>query len=169
VIRSSCLLLLSLLLPAVAFGLGYDHEQGNLPLRESWPPGLYDVVNTPRRVSGYWINGSDTLYFAGDGTRLNRMINAISRIEELKTEIVLHPGPGTAKTAYLIKDIGPADWAVTISNPFATGTGEHRVRFDIWVGGAISLDSLAIPKGVPLRSSGEIEDFVLQHNSEAKE
>ena len=160
-----CLALSCVLLVSPVAGIGYDHEPGRLPEKESWPSGLRDIVGSQPWVSGYWINGSDTFFYTGDQAGLHDMLSALSETSGFETNVVLHPGPGTATSAYGVKTFGKADWAITISNPFATRSSGFRVRVDIWLGHKVSLNGLEIPPQFFLSAGREIQDFVDKHNS----
>ena len=71
----SCLLLFVLvgflLAPSVAMGLGADHPPGQPVFgTDAWPKGLAELVNSPLRVHGYFVNEIDVLFFL-QGTPTN--------------------------------------------------------------------------------------------------
>lgn len=161
-------LVLSIFLPSFAFGLGIDHPPGDLPAHDRWSQKLYDSVNTQERVSGYWINGIDRLFYVGDNVKLKTMIENISNVADARVEIVLHPGPGVARSAYDIKAIGPADWSVMVGRGLRKPDTPNSIRIDIWLGRSITLDKLKVPTTAAVSSTGEIEDlekFVRAHKS----
>lgn len=93
------------------------------------------------------------------------MLAALADATDVKTEVVLHPGPGTATTAYGVKSLGRADWAVTTYNSSSFRSPDHPVRVDIWLGHKVTLKGLQIPQKFSLRSGNEIQEFVDKHNS----
>lgn len=154
-----------MLLVSPAFGIGYDYEPGQHLKKDYWPSGLQDVIHSQAWVSGCWLNGSDRFFYTGDQTRLHDMLAALADATDVKTDVVLHPGPGTATTAYGVKSLGRADWAVTAYNPSSFGNPDHQVRVDIWLGHTVTLDGLEIPQRFSLRAGNEIQEFVDKHNS----
>lgn len=162
-----CFLLL-FCVQSFAFGVGYDHPSGDLRPRDKWSHAFYESVNTPERVSGYWINGSDTMFYLGGNAKLNAMIKGINAVPEAKIELVLHPEPGVARSAYGIKVLGPAEWAVTVGRGFGKTRTVNRIQIDVWLGRSVTLDELQLPPSIAVRSGGEIEDFVRRHHSKTK-
>jgi hypothetical protein len=154
---------LSALLPSVAWGLGSDHPGGPVK-RDHWPTGLDAIVNSPERIHGYWVNWSDTFFFAGDTDKLNAVLESCEKLPNTKLEIVLHPGQGNAQSPW---DKTPpsktADWKFFVS---AIGRGEARSKLDIWVGGKIRLADLKIPAKLSIKAGDDatedaaIQDFV---------
>lgn len=167
---SFVLLFILILSSSFALALGINHEPGDLPPRTSWPTGLYEAVNTPERVHGYWVNSSDKLFYEGDHIKLNQMIDKLASVPGVETEVVLHAGPGTAKTAYSLKSVGPADWSVTIGGVLGKGKNAfERIRFDIWLGRSLDLENLKIPPSFTVTSGDEIEAFIHKHKSPKRE
>jgi len=156
--------LLSLLLaPASCFGFGMDHKSGDLPLRDSWPDGVYDAVNQPNRVLGYWVNSSDTLFYKGSNAELQEMVRKLTKANGTQTDVVLHAGTGVAKSPWSKERIDTADWSVTIAGYDAITKTQDRITIEVWLGGSVTLDDLHLPATVNVKSGGEIESFIKRH------
>lgn len=153
-------------------GAGGDHPQG--PVRAGdgppKPPGLHDLFNRPERVHGYWVNASDTFFYAGDTAALNTFLEAYARVEGVTHRVTLHVGPGRASSPW---DDGPrdldADWAL-VTSALVRGEGGAIVPADpydaevrIWLGRRVGLDGLEIPGSIDVASGGELERFVADH------
>ena len=158
----SFLFLVFVVTASVALGMGSDHKLGDLPQHDGWPSGVYEVVNQPNRVHGYWVNSSDTLFYRGTHSDLNKMIKALTAISAANVEIVLHTGLGIAKSPWAKKPVGLADWSIKIGKGGVTPK-QDEITIDIWIGGGLSLAELEIPSSLTVKSGGEIEAFIRNH------
>ena len=149
--------------PAICFGMGADHRPGNLPAHDGWGKGVYEAVNRPNRVHGFWINSSDTLFYKGSNADLQKMAGLLSQSESVKVEVILHAGKGEAKSPWSKNFVDNADWSVTIGGDDAISKIQNKVRIDVWLSGSITLDDLQFPPSVSVRSGKEIESFVNRH------
>lgn len=155
---------------SVASGLGGDHK-GPVGGSDKWPAGLKDLANRSDRVHGYFVNWEDVFYFAGKTPALNDFLSKYATLPNTKLEVVLHPGAKQARSPWdtVDRDIN-VDWML-YSTPFTavqlTGgkvtPGPFVTKLEIWLGGKISLADLKVPKNIEVRSSGEIERFVSEH------
>ncbi|MEM8671379.1 MAG: hypothetical protein AAGG48_27915 [Planctomycetota bacterium] len=145
-------------------GLGADHKPGKLPPHDSWPEGIYNAVNQPHRVHGYWVNWSDTFFYRGSNEKLQEMAQKLSETKLTKTEVVLHAASGVAESPWSEKPVDSADWSVTVTGGDARKGLVSQIRIDIWVGGEVALDSLELPSNLKIKSGGEIESFIKKHN-----
>src|SRR5262249_10819958 len=106
-----------LLVPSLALGLGADHPQGQPVFgSDRWPKGLADLVNSPLRVHGYFVNETDVFFFAGDTDRLNVFLKSYSQLPDAKLRLVLHLGTLEVKSPWdkQPRDI-KADWRLYAS------------------------------------------------------
>ena len=158
----SFLSLVFVLSASVGLGAGSDHKLGDLPQHDGWPSGVYEVVNQPNRVHGYWVNSYDTLFYRGTHSDLNKMIKALTAISAANVEIVLHTGPGIAQSPWAKKPVGLADWSIKIGKGGVTPK-QDDITIDIWIGGGLSLAELEIPSSLKVTSGGEIEAFIHNH------
>lgn len=153
--------------------LGADHP-AHAVNNDGWPKGYAALINADNRVHGYWVNFEDVFFLKGDGADLSKFIKACSTFADVDVEVVLHPGRLAVQSPW---DESPreieADWR-SYTSPFkivGEGTqrtiGEKRFQIviDVWLGGRVKLEDLDIPVGVPVRSGGEIEAFIEQHNA----
>lgn len=150
--------------PAICFGMGADHKPGNLPAHDGWGKGVYEAVNRPNRVHGFWINSSDTLFYKGSNDDLQKMADSLSQTQGVKVEVILHAGQGEAKSPWSKKTVDNADWSVTIAGDEAISKIQNKVRIDVWLSGSITLDDLQFPPSVSVKSGKEIESFVDRHH-----
>ena len=100
---------LIMLLPTLCVGMGADHEAGDLPLR--WSKDVYQAVNQPNRVHGFWVNSSDVLFFKGSNAELQAMTQKLNQANAPNVQIVLHAGTGIAKSPWSKKNVGSFTWA----------------------------------------------------------
>ena len=168
------------LVMATVFSLAYsgaDHEPGDLPRQPNWPKGSYQWVNQPFRVHGYWVNFYDQFFYQQVNEELEKMVNGLARLPDVELRVILHAGKGQAKSPWSKAAVCPADWAVSFSGQFVpSDDGRETVRLrksqqvvvDIWTGGQVELGKLKLPAGVDLRSGGEIDNFIRQHELKAR-
>ncbi len=158
--------------------LGADHEPGDLPRQPHWPKGSYELVNQAFRVHGYWVNFYDEFFYKGGNPEMEKMVNGLSRLENVEMKVVLHAGNGQAKSPWSKAPVCPADWAVSFSGPIPKEIAElenvpfskaHQVTVDIWTGGHIDLGQLKLPAKLELQSGNEIEDFIRQHKMKSQQ
>lgn len=98
------------------------------------------------------------------------MIGKIAAIPGVEAEVVLHAGSGTAKIAYSLRSVGPADWSVTIGGVLSKGkNASNRIRFGIWLDRSLDIENLKIPASFTVTSGGEIEAFIHKHESLKRE
>lgn len=158
------LLVMSCFAPAICSGMGSDHEPGDLPLRNEWPVGVYDAVNQPIRVHGFWTNSSDVFFYEGATADLNAMTKNLTDAGGTAIKIVLHAGDGVAQSPWSKKPVGTADWNVTITSGNAKPKTKLMVTIDVWLGGSVSLDKLDLPSNAEIVSGNEIEEFIKLHS-----
>ena len=160
---------LTLLVPVMVWGRGKDH--GTRPVSSStWPKGLAELVNAESRVHGYSVNREDHFFFEGDTAALNDFLTRYSKLPDTKLHVVIHPG----RLAVRSWDEQPldmvADWQL-YATPFTreqvqrdgVKPGPFVTRVDVWLGGSVRLENLAVPEDVSVESGGEIEAFVKKH------
>jgi hypothetical protein len=82
-----------------AFALGMENL-GDQPItrQPDWPEGVMDVINVKKPVYSYWCNGNENFYFHGNTSTLNEALKKFAAIQAPPHEVVILPGPGTAKT-----------------------------------------------------------------------
>lgn len=160
--------LMLLLTPAICLAMGSDHKPGNLPPHDGWPKGVYDAVNKPNRVHGYWINSSDTLFYKGSSSDLQKMTSSLSQIDDVTIDVVLHSGGGVAKSPWSTNRIDSADWTVTIAGESPVTKVQNKIRIDIWLGGSVTIDELKFPRSINVESGKEIESFIERHRKQSK-
>ena len=162
--RTTFLFFLTVLItPTLCSGMGSNHKPGDLPPHSGWPVGVYEAVNQPNRVHGYWINSSDILFYKGSNTDLQKMTTELVNAKVAAVQVVLHACAGVAKSPWSKDRIDTADWSVTISGDYAVTKTQDKIRIDLWLGGSLTLDKLRLPKSVTIKSGGEIDSYIKRH------
>jgi hypothetical protein len=159
----------------VALARGADHRT-DYPVHghDGWPKGLKELMNVKGRVGGYMINADDYFYFSGDAKAFNAFLAQYAAIGEAH-RLILHPGQGLDKRPWSKKDLKPIDWFVEVTNRAWRAIGRRKenepppkgyaVTVHLWVGGNVGLETLHVPLNVTVKSSGEIERFVAEHET----
>ncbi len=154
--------------------MGSDHPAGKIAAgyNKAWPEGTIDLVNSLDRVGGYWVNQGDFFFYRGDAAALNAFLKGYGNLPETPLAVVLHAG-STPRTGPLGKEpTARYDWQL---NVVRRGWGEaidprrpsaapgYVATVHVWLGDAITLDRLDIPKHVEARSADEVGRFVDRH------
>ena len=158
---------------SLALALGGDHPEGDLPAQKHWPDGMLDLVNRKERVHGYFINAQDVFQYAGKINALNDFLSQYGTLKDSSLEVVIHVGAQQAGSPW-DKEHRPiqVDWTLTTvprtwlsdKDPRRAGPGPATVsQVDLWLGDAIQLDQLAVPANVAVKSAGQIEKFIADH------
>ena len=159
-------------LPSLLFAIA-SVRQGWVGGTDKWPQGLRELANRESRVHGYFVNVEDILFYTGDTKAFNDFLAGYSKLEETVLQVVIHPGPWTAKSEW--EKLDPeihVDWSLYAS-PFVRElplirehikagkpAEEFFTRIDLFLGRNIGLEGLEVPANVEIRSGGEIEQFV---------
>ncbi|MEM0915962.1 MAG: hypothetical protein AAGK09_15310 [Planctomycetota bacterium] len=173
VLAASCLFAVT-----PASGLGSDHPDGQVTPPPGWPEGMAEVINGDDRVHGFWVNGTDVFFFAGDADRLNAFLADVDGIDTVDLTVTLHPGLLEARSPWDERqDSKPADWRLVFDswgrpNPDvmrALNAGDPPpwpMKLDVYLDGDIDLDRLVVPERMAVEHGGEseaIEAFVQEH------
>jgi hypothetical protein len=142
-----------------------------------WPEGMEEVVNSPGRMWGTEATDGVMLFYRGNTAGFNDFLGKYASVKQAPLELVLHVGPKKAAIDGMAgKDYGEANWLLTVEapwvidgNPGEDVAGKTWTRIDLWLGGQIRLDELLVPMNVVVKSGGEIEKFVAEHERERKE
>ena len=176
--RSFLASLLLVIAASLAYGLGADHTGPvGIAHADKWPEGLKELADHRLRVHGFCVNSEDVFFFSGDTTKLNAFLTDYAKLRKTTLEIVLHPGKKNARSPWDKKPRNiSVDWALYAS-PHPVGSagrlrtarpGPFVTRIDVWLGGQIELDGLRVPSKVAVKSGGEIEQFISQHEKKRK-
>jgi hypothetical protein len=163
------------LVPSLALGLGGEYPPGQPVFgTDAWPKGLVELVNSPLRVHGFFVNWQDFFYFAGDTDKLNAFLKDYSELPGAERRVILHTGKQEVKSPW---DKGPrtiaADWKL-YATPFtreqlegamargevAAKPGRFVVNLEIWSGGQIDLDKLEIPAALSVEAGDDAQKDV---------
>ncbi len=168
-ILSLAIVLIALMWCVPAFPLAAGHPPGH-PVGQNpeWPAGLADLLNSPGRVHGFFINANDFYFYREDTDEFNLFLEQYARLERTPLTLVLQPGPG--KTDFITPDDKEItfDWKVNVycrgwareAPPDPTGTaGRYVIVLEVHPGGEVELNKIKVPVNVKLRSGGEDERF----------
>ncbi len=117
---------------SIAFGLGSDHRSGDLPVTAQWTQAIYQALNQPFRIHGFWVNSTDVLFYEGSAEKLCKMLSELHKEIGDDLVVVIHPGRGQARSPWSTQPVGAADWSVTMSGDFtaqrakAAQTGDNK-------------------------------------------
>ena len=146
---------------------GADHPHPVTKGDGGWPDAYYEIFNRKDRVHGYFVNSGDVFFYAADSKRFNTFLLECSELEDTSLELILHVGRKKARSPWDKKDRDiDVDWRLLADRGRRTG-GKAELSFmiqiDVWLGGAVSLDELQIPTNITVRSAGEIDLFIWEH------
>ena len=154
------------IVPMTVLGLGYDIPKGDLPRPEAWPSTFYDELNKPTRVHGVSFNQFDSFFYRSTCAELNSTMKHLSQIQDLDLVVVLHVGPGMAKSPWSKNPVSPADWSVNVENNSKINV--IPITINIWLSERAPLSELQVPASIEVTNGGEIETFIRKHKSLTK-
>lgn len=169
--QSVAALVLLAALPLAALGLGADHPPGKIDARShpEWPAGTVDLVNSRERVHGCWVNQGDFFDYAGDAKAFNAFVAAYSKLPDTPHEVVVHAGrapktrplagPHTLRYDWRL-DVVRRGWGAPTDPAKPDDKPGYVVTVHVYVGEALPLDKLDIPKNVAVTSAGDVEEFI---------
>ncbi len=145
-----------------------EHLPGHpVAAQPGWPAGLEDVLNYPGRVHGYWINGRDHFYYAGDTEAFIDFLGQYARLKVTRITLEVHPGRGKLEK-WLGDPLGkqiPCDWKVRVITYGERDPGEDMLTLEVWLGGRVELEKVKIPANVKVKSRDESERLVAAHRA----
>jgi len=148
-----------------------EHRVGHPVIPQpGWPAGLADLLNDPGRVYGYWINGIDHFYYAGDSEAFNQFAEQYAKLKGTPLTLVVHPGRG--REMRLEDRRIRYGWEVRVDGRRSVGEREDRrdvVSVEVWLGGQIELDKMKVPIDVKVESGNEIQELIASHAARVKE
>lgn len=140
------------------FGLGSDFPNDEtVGGTTAWPNGMKHLVNTSRRVHGYFADDEDVFFFSGNAADFSAFLLEYSKIDPVQKHVlVIHGGPGIARSPWGNAAGVPCAWELY-------GRAAMQIRKDInapalyvlevhfWSGGKIDLKQVTVPKNIELR------------------
>jgi hypothetical protein len=148
---------LSCLGPDLAFGLG-EEDFGNAPLSDAnygdWP-NVMPVINHRTRVYHSWVNGNEHFHYRGNTADANDALQKFAAITSPKKEVVLRPGPCTAKSFHGTEVA--YDWELHLIGGIARHLSTRDLGGNVWpdhpvlticIGPDVELEKLQIPAGI---------------------
>ena len=146
-----CIFSLVLASPSV-LSLGSDHPMMTV-FSGGWPVGMNEMVNSPERIHGYFVNAADIFFFAGEQKKFEKALTRFSKIKGIeKLKIIIHEGVGMAKSPWDKGKGLPCDWMIygcpaswQSLDPDAKG---YIMEFHVWKGGKIKVNKETLPKGL---------------------
>lgn len=150
-----------------AFGVHSTHKIAD-NYKKGWPRGLPDLINSGDWVLGYWVNQGDFFHYSGDAGAFNKFLTSYGKLPNTPLVVVLHAGGKPLGDVWK----SPYDWQLEIMRrgwgaPVDPRQPENEpgyvVTVHVWLGEAITLDRLEVPKHIEVRSAGDIERFINTH------
>ena len=166
-------LMVLMLCAAPAFGLGGGHPKGRPMRQPDWPEGLEAVVNSDRRVGGYFVNANDFFHYDGDAIDVNAFLAAAAAVKKTPLRIYLHEGLGFGgipwhdgersiidyELAVLRRGWGP-DAPVDPKAP--QGKPGYVLVANVYLGRNVEEDRLKLPPGVTVTHAPNLSLAVRQ-------
>jgi hypothetical protein len=148
--------------------LGWE-SFGNKPFADvrnyaDWP-NVLPVINDTHRVYHSWVNGNEHFYFAGNTAALSDALKSFAAIQADGLTIVLRPGPGTGGSFNNEKSF-TFNWMLHLQGGISRHMSREELGINIWdpspflhvyVGDAIKLDEIEIPKGVAVLEIADLQ------------
>lgn len=171
-IASACL---ACAIPASPWAMTEPYDKGRIyPVwrsGEQMPKDILSLMNFPGRVYGdhgfFGGNGNfENLYFRGGAQVFNRFLDQYSHLKIKSFFLTIHVGRPIVQGTFGVKPEKEIryDWQYYRWIPDDKDQLE-TVSVDIWIGGNIRLDEIKVPANIELRSGGEIEKFVADHEA----
>ena len=157
--------------------------KGQVILPSNWPKELTELVN--RKDWVYGISGGPyppmyRFYFVGDTQVFNGFVGQIAKLRGTPVELIIHPGPGV--TSYSVHQDSTVvrddkvlyDWELVVPEDLErrdqrVALSPPRVTINLYLGGGIDLRKVVVPLCIEVKSSGEIERFVADHQTKRKQ
>ncbi|MEX2309587.1 MAG: hypothetical protein WD738_18575 [Pirellulales bacterium] len=166
-LRSIAAVALMLLTVSNAWCLGTE-SFGNEPFSDinyvAWP-NVMPVINDAHRVYHTWVNGNEHFYFAGDTIALNTALKNFAGIKADRLAIVLRPAPGKTNSFRNEQSL-TFNRNLHLLGGIARHMSTQELGSNIWypspylhvyVGDAIKLDGIEIPKGVEVLEIADLQ------------
>ncbi|WP_417849278.1 hypothetical protein [Thalassoglobus sp.] len=140
---------------------------GNQPLAKEnyvdWP-NLVDAVNDKTRVLMTWVNGSESLYYAGKTADANRVLKEFAETKAPELQLILLPGPGQTRKindasvtiTYEIHMVGGISRA-SLSRTDMALVYDLRPTMKIYLSDNIDIEKLVIPRNVVVSQLQDLE------------
>jgi hypothetical protein len=161
------------------FGLAAEHRAGAPgPTNPHWPQGLNELVKGHKIVRGFFINANDYLFYSGDTEQFNEFLKGYAAIKDTPLTLVIHAGRGKTGGELGAKRQIAFDWQLGISRQRphrdAAEAADRKaspyvVSLNLWLGGQVELNQVEVPLNVTVKSGGEIEKFIAEHEERRKE
>ena len=94
------------------FALGMDHPKEKVS-SSGWPKGMSELVNSPERIHGYFVNSEDVFFFVGSQKQFDQALKDYAKIEGVvQHKIIVHEGSGRAKSPWAKGEGEKCDWKI---------------------------------------------------------
>ncbi|MGJ8644447.1 MAG: hypothetical protein ACSHX9_13645 [Luteolibacter sp.] len=136
----------------MVFALGADHPKQEVSA-SGWPEGMSELVNSPERIHGYFVNSEDVFYFVGNQKQFNQALKNYAEIDGVvQHKIIVHDGVGRAKSPWQKDEGVKCDWKIYGCPASWIGKDPNVkgfiLEFHIWKDGKIKIDEDKLPKGI---------------------
>ena len=166
-------------LPAFSLVMQRELRGDDVNYSPDWPAGLKELVSREGRVYGMHMDAptfgsgyeATSLFFVGDRNAFNQFLEEYAKLRETPLTLILHPGQGmTGSLQYDERNI-PFDWQVRIVRTGRLSKAPEKdkpgymVTVELWLGSKVKLHDLKVPLNVEVKSGGEIERFIAEHET----
>jgi hypothetical protein len=171
------LVCLSWSVPAFCWAMVQPYGKGRIyPVWRSgeMPKDILSLMNFPGRAygeSGFFteIGQWENLYFQGSAQVFNRFLDQYSHLKMKPLVLTIHVGQPAVAGLFGAKPDKEIryDWQYSRFIPDKSKQPE-TVNVDVWLGGNIRLDEIKVPANIEVKSGGEIEKFIADHEARRK-
>jgi hypothetical protein len=162
---------------ALVYAVAMDlPNRGPVFITQDLPAGVSELVSSRDRVHGFTSGfGYADLWYAGDAAAFNQYLAQYAQLPKLPIILVISPAPGSKLREFVSQPREHYDWQLEVKWNQPIPLSENRtdrnaegyaVILHVYLSDAITLDDIQVPAGVQVRSGGEIEQFVKQHQGE---
>jgi hypothetical protein len=165
---SKALLVVTLILACSVqvFGMGSDHPTNQPVNLDKAPAAVNKLINNTNRVHGFWVNGGDRFFFAGDSSTFALFLKQYAALKGIAGHrLIIHPENSVAKSPWDDGNGKPCDWMLDVAlvswreghakvyrdkdgSPPKEGEKEYLVELHIWMRSKIDIKKIKVPKGV---------------------
>lgn len=146
----------------LVLAMGADHPKKEVS-SSAWPEGMSEMVNSPERIHGYFVNAEDVFYFVGKQKQFNQALKDYAKIDGVvQHKIIVHEGVGRAKSPWQKDEGVKCDWKIYGCPASWLGKEPHVkgyiMEFHIWKDGSIKIEEGKLPKGFLVERVGDPDD-----------
>jgi hypothetical protein len=165
--RSIAAAALTLLAVSNAWGMGFEGFGNDSVTHHNYVdwPNVLPVINDTHRVYRVYVNGGERFCFQGDTAAVNIALQNFAAVKAERLTVVLRPGPGKGSSLTGEKMFS-FNWDVHLLGGISKHMSTFELGSNVWdpnpelyvyVGEAIKLEEIEIPKGVELLEIADLQ------------